>query len=171
MGTLTFPTTLVSTPPVVTTSTTPAEFIAISQVGSPTLFGTSLPAVSLTRFSTLGGAQSGYKPGYLISFAGGTFSQQAAIIVDAVVGNGTISQWHFLWGGLYQPGASLPTGSMMQDNTHSYCGLISGTSTLASCGTLGGPAYGATLTPDWSGWSVLNSQTIANAGTGYAVGG
>ena len=31
-------------------------------------------------------------------------------------------------------------------------------------------AHGAVLTPAWSGWSVLNSQSISNGGTGYAVG-
>ena len=62
-GTLTYPTTLVSTPLVVVSLGTPAPapvFIAISQVGQPTLWpnsaGAALPAVSLTWFSTLGRA-------------------------------------------------------------------------------------------------------------------
>jgi hypothetical protein len=71
-GTLSVPTQLVSSPPQA------GQFIAISQVGSPTLFGTSLPAVSLTRFSTLSNTGSLYSAGNLVSFAGGSFSQQAA---------------------------------------------------------------------------------------------
>jgi hypothetical protein len=38
-----------------------------------------MPAVSLTHSSTISGAPSGYSPGDLVSFAGGTFSQQAVI--------------------------------------------------------------------------------------------
>jgi hypothetical protein len=174
-GTLTFPTTLVSTPLVVVSGGTPAPapiFIAISQVGQPTLWpnsaGAALPAVSLTRFSTLGGTQVGYKRGDLVSFAGGTFSQQAAIIVDAVSSTGSITQWHFLWGGLYDPAHSLPTSTMAQDNTHTYCGLAN-TGSYVACG-ISGVATGAMLTPAWSGWSALNRQTISNVGTGYTIG-
>jgi hypothetical protein len=180
-GTLTFPTTLVSTPLVVTAPGTASPlFIAISQIGQPTLWANpmsaALPAVSLTRFSTLGGTQSGYKQGDLVSFAGGTFSQQAAIIVDSVktvivsgtTTHGVIDQWHFLWGGLYDPAHDLPTGTMSQDNTHTYCGTMVSAGTYTACGTQA--AIGAVLTPAWSGWSVLNQQTISNVGTGYTLG-
>jgi hypothetical protein len=178
MGTLSVPTALLPTP----APPTAGQFIAISQIGQPTLFTTStlsstssIPAVSMTRFSTLGGTQVNYSPGNVITFKGtgsnnGTFSQQAAIVVDAVSNTGSITQWHVLWGGLYQPGAAkLPTSTMVQDSMHSYCGTNSSVGTFIACGTLSQGA-GATLTPAWSGWSVLNSQSILNPGTRYVVG-
>jgi hypothetical protein len=157
MGTLFVPSALISGQP----APQVGENIVISQIGVPTLWGSSTPAVSMTRFSKLGGAQVDYSPGDVISFVGtgsntGTFSQQAAIIVDAVSSTGSITRSHALWGGLYQAGTTVPTGAMVQDATHSYCGNI-------GCG-------GATITPAWSGWSALNSQPFANQGTGYAVG-
>ncbi len=156
-GTLTVSPTLSSLP-------APGENIAISQIGAPTLWGTSLPAVSMTRFSILGGAQGNYSVGDVISFTGpmnpGSFSQQAAIVVDAVSG-GTITQWHFLWGGLYN--ATVVTdGTFSQDDARSFC--------HNNCGTTTGYASGATMVPAWSGWSVLNSQSISSAGTGYTIG-
>ena len=164
MGTLTVPSMLLPGTPNVTSGDT--IYIAISQIGSPTLFGTLTPAVSLTRYSTLSNTGSFYKAGDLVSFAGGTFSQQAAIIVDAVDSGGAITQWHFLWGGLYDPGTA-PT-SMAQDNARSFCGSVVGSGYVA-CGA-GGRAIGATLAPAWSGWSVLNSLSISNTGSNYSVG-
>jgi hypothetical protein len=159
MGTLTVPTTLV---PVIPQT---GQSIAISQIGAPTLWGSSMPAVSLTRFSTLTATGTNYAVGDVISLMGstgtGSFSQQAAIIVDAVSTGGTITKWHFVWGGLYDPG-NLPTGAFVQDNSHSYCGTV--------CGTGSAPAGGATLTAAWSGWSLLNNQTIMKHGSGYTIG-
>ncbi len=154
VGTLTVPTALLATTPA------PNESIAISQIGSPTLWGTATPAVSLTRYTKLGGTQVNYSAGDLISFVGtlgntGTFSQEAAIVVDAVSG-GTITNWHFLWGGLYAA-ASPPIGTMVQDDSRSQCGHV--------CGPSGGQASGATLTPAWSGWS-----TRISANRTFAVG-
>jgi hypothetical protein len=161
VGTLTVPTAMLSPPP----KSSGGQSIAISQIGSPTLFRTATPAVSLTRYSTLSNYGSNYSAGDLISFVGtgtntGTFSQEAAIIVDAVNG-GTITQWHFLFGGLYAA-ADPPTGTMVQDSLRSQCGN--------SCGTSGALAGGATLAPAWSGWSALNSQSISRPGTGYTIG-
>jgi hypothetical protein len=163
MGTLTVPTALLTAPP------TSGKFIAISQIGSPTLWGMATPAVSMTRhstFSTTGTVVNNgtnYEGGDIVSFAGGTFSQQAAIYVDAVdKTTGAITQWHFLWGGLYDPASVQSFTTMAQDNAHTYCGAA------ATCGTT--IAYGAVLAPAWSGWSVLNSQTILDAGAGYHVG-
>ncbi len=140
------------------------QYIVLSQVGGPTLWSSSLPAVSMTRFSLLGGSQSNYQAGDLISFTGltspGSFSQEAAIIVDAVSG-GTITQWHFLWGGLYDPAVS-SNGTFGQDTIHSHCANL--------CGTLAGQASGATMTPAWSGWSVLDKQSVSTPGSMYAVG-
>ncbi len=142
----------------------PNEFIAASQIGGPTLWvrtsGTAAPAVWATRFSVLDTTStSGYKAGDLVSFSGstsGSFSQQIAVIVDSTTTNGAttgvIAQWHYLWGGLYDP-AHLPSSPMLQDISHS---VTSGT--------------GATFTPHWSGWSLLNSQNISTAGTTYSVG-
>jgi hypothetical protein len=163
LGTLTVPTVMLSRQP----NSAGGQFIAISQIGSPTLFGTLTPAVSLTRYSTLSNYGTNYSAGDLISFVGttgntGTFSQEAAIYVDAVDKNtGAITQWHFLFGGLYGA-ANPPTGTMVQDTPRSYCGN--------TCGTSGTLAGGATLAPAWSGWSVLNSQSISNMGTGYTIG-
>jgi hypothetical protein len=151
----------------------------ISQIGGPTMWvnatstitAAAVPALSMTRDSQLGGTQTGYKAGDLISFMStnhqGQFSQQAAIVVDAASA-GRITQWHFLWGGLYDAGdLPAPLGAaMVQDNSHSYCGTVAGT--VVACGTAS--ASGATLTPAWSGWSLLNTQTISNRGAGYVVG-
>ena len=150
------------------------QFIVLSQVGGPTLWSNamsaSVPAVSMTRFSTLTGSQGHYAPGNLISFTGatspGSFAQQGAIIVDAVDSSGSITQWHFLWGGLYDPGVS-SNGTLSQDDTHSYCGSSGGT--IINCGT-GSGGVGAQMIPAWSGWSLLNSQKIQTGGTRYAVG-
>ena len=164
-GTLTVTSTLLSPPPVPSAS----EYIAISQIGVPTMWGSSTPSVSMTRFSTLSNTGTNYLPGDLISFAGGTFSQQVAIIVDAVDGAGAITQWHFLWGGVYQA-SNPPAGPMAQDDSRSYCGAIAATGSLVTCGTATGQAGGATMSPAWSGWSVLDKQAIVNAGSNYAVG-
>ena len=170
-GAIVVPTAMLLPPP---TNSATKQYIVISQIGGPTIWvkststitSAAVPAVSMTRFSILGGAQANYAPGDVISFMGsissGTFSQQAAIVVDAVSSGGTITQWHFLWGGLYQATA-LPTGAMVQDNSRSSCGAV-------VCGTGAGQAGGAVLTPAWSGWSLLNNQTILSRGTGYAVG-
>ncbi len=154
-GALTVPTTLLSPPPLQNPAV--KQYIAMSQIGVPTLWGTSTAAVSLTRYSILGGTQSGYHKGDLVSFVGtsGTFSQEPAIIVDAVSNSGSITQWHFLWGGLYA--ASNPPSSLAQD-------CVSGSCRSHTSGT------GATMTPDWSGWSLLNGQTISSPGSGYSIG-
>jgi hypothetical protein len=164
-GTLSIPQKKLSVPPQLAPQ--PGELIAISQIGVQTLWGTSTPAVSMTRFSALSNPGTHYSPGDLVSFAGGTFSQQAAIIVDAVDANGAITQWHFLWGGLYDASAATSLPSMSQDNAHTYCGTVA-PGTSVACGTT--TAFGATMAPAWSGWSLLNNQTVAQAGTNYAVG-
>jgi hypothetical protein len=164
-NTLSIPGTISSIPPQLAPQ--PNEFIAISQIGVQTLWGTSTPAVSMTRFSTLSNTGTNYSPGDLVSFAGGTFSQQAAIIVDAVDGTGAITQWHFLWGGLYDASTGPAVTSMSQDNAHTYCGTVAPGTNIA-CGTT--TAVGATMAPAWSGWSLLNNQKILNGGTNYAVG-
>ena len=145
---------------------TPGQSIVISQVGGPTLWGGSpgspaKTAMWATRFSKLSATGSNYAPGDLISFIGGTnpgtFSQQIAIIVDSVTGaHNSVGQWHFLWGGLYDP-TNPPDATFRQDNGRSY---------RQNSGS------GAILTPAWSGWSLLNNQTIPSAGVGmnYKVG-
>jgi hypothetical protein len=166
----------------------PGQYITISQIGGPTLWvrtgtGVAPTATWATRYSGVGyysdKPMHDYTPGDLVSFIGntnsGTFSQQVAVIVDSVktqvvagvTYNGMIDKWHFLWGGLYDATAgNLPTsthgatpvtdGTMVADATHSH---------LASSA-----AADAVLTPAWSGWSLLNNQTFANAGSHYQVG-
>ena len=107
------------------------EHIAISQIGGPTLWapsgGAAQPAVWATRFSQLGGTMANYKVGDLIAFQSGAtsgntgaFSQQIAIIVDASDSNGSITDWHYLWGGLYDPTQPMD-GAFSQDSDHSFC--------------------------------------------------
>ncbi len=152
---------IAASPPV----STGGQYIVISQIGGPTLFGTGTPAVWATRNSQVTTKGVNYKPGDLISFMSGSvsmnygsFSQQLAIIVDAVDSMGGITQWHFLWGGLYDPTAAMDA-TFTQDDSHSVC--------ANQCGTTSGYANGAIFTPAWSGWSLLNSQKI---GTGTQSG-
>ena len=169
------------------------KYITISQVGGPTLWvnsgtTTAQTTVSATHYSMIGSyanaQMKNYAPGQLISFMGnantGSFSQQVAIIVDSVKSvtisgityNGVIDQWHFLWGGLYDP-TNLPTstnvgtgmvdGTMVADPQHSYPTNPMGSNVPG----------GAVLTPAWSGWSLLNNQTIGvrpNGSLPYKVG-
>jgi hypothetical protein len=150
------------------------SYIAMSQVGGPTLWvntaGTTAgPAMWATRYSTLSNGGVNYKRGDLVSFvdtSGVKFSQQIAIFVDTAPG-GVIGQWHFVWGGLYDATsvilpATPPDTVFTADAGHSYCSH--------GCGTGSGQANGATLTPIWSGWSLLNKQTIYAGGAGYHVG-
>ena len=163
-------------PPYVTGGIQPI-YIAMSQLGGPTLWKTTTDAVWATRWSTLPAAGANYSPSDLISFYGdssaGVYSQQVAITVDTVksvtVGsvttNGVIDKWHFLWGGLYKasspPVGSATGGALAQDDAHSYC--------ANGCGAMG-TAAGALLLPTWSGWSVLDKQNILSGGTTYVVG-
>jgi len=91
---------------------TSGQYISISQLGTPTLYGTFTPAVTATRWTTLSSTGSNYAPGDLLSFIGTgavtSLSQQMAIIVDGVDAGGAIQQWHFLWGGLYSASAPPP---------------------------------------------------------------
>jgi len=150
------------------------SYIAISQVGGPTLWvnnagATAGPAMWATRYSALSNGGVNYKRGDLVSFvdtSGVKFSQQIAIVVDTAPG-GVIGQWHFLWGGLYDATsvilpATPPDTVFTADAGHSYCSQ--------GCGTGLGQAKGATFTPIWSGWSLLNKQTIFAGGSGYHVG-
>ncbi len=151
------------------TPTPQGKYIAISQVGAPTIWGgtsaaPAKPAIWATRFSTLTAGGTNYVPGDLVSFIGqthaGQFSQQIAIIVDAVGAGGAITQWHFLWGGLYDKTVNIDN-TLIQDTTagHNY---LQGSPT---------PGAGAILKPAWSGWSILNNQNIpANDGSLYRVG-
>lgn len=137
--------------------TTPKQYqyVAIAQIGNPPQWA--------DRWSTLTNAGSNYSVGDLISFAGassgyGTFSQQVAIVVDQVkkVGatSGVIAKWHFLSGGQY---TALPTNDMTQDTSHSF----------TTAGT------GATLSAQWSGWSVVDQGTAiasGGSGTGFSPG-
>ena len=153
-----------------TTTITPSPAIgrniAISQVGGPTLWvsgtGVAKPAMWATRASYLSNRGMNFKRGDLVSFIGttnlGSFSQQIAIIVDAIGAGGSIAQWHFLWGGLYDADPTkAPDATFAVDPDHSSL--------------QGSPAgSGAVLTVDWSGWSLLNNQTMGSRGWGYMAG-
>lgn len=152
----------------ITPSSAIGKNIAISQLGGPTLWvngtGTARPAMWATRASALSNRGVNFKRGDLVSFIGtanlGRFSQQIAIIVDAIGAGGSIAQWHFLWGGLYDADpAQAPDATFAVDPDPDHSNLQ------------GSPAgSGAVLTVDWSGWSLLNKQTIASAGSGYKAG-
>lgn len=103
-------------------------------------------------------------PGDLVSFVGqtphtGNFSQQIAIIVDAVGTGGAITQWHFLWGGLYDASVFV-SNTMVQDPIAAH-NRLQGSPT---------PGAGAVLKPAWSGWSLLNNQTMGSGGMNYKPG-
>jgi hypothetical protein len=159
-GAIVVPTSMLSPPP----NPNGGQFIAISQIGGPTLWETiassAIAAVSLTRSTTLNTTGAGYTPGDVVSFLGtsGTFSQEPAIVVDAVASAGAIgaiTRWHFLWGGLYA--AATAPSAMTQDCDMPNC-------RSHTTGT------GATLNPAWSGWSALNNQSIYDAGSNFHIG-